>query len=148
MNYKSLVLLALLGYTASAASLKQVVAGGQAVLTSTAAGAVAETTTGSQVISDLSCQNTADVTETSTETAVEAGVGCEASKKLYLFGGAFDYFDSVAITETGAGASYAQSTGVATATASSSLEAGSTGALPTGVCVNACNGITYPVPLV
>lgn len=145
-----LVLLALLGCAASAATLKQAVVtpvNGQAVLTSTSAGAVAETTTGSQTISDLSCQNSADVTETSTETGVQAGVGCEASKKLYLFGGAFDYYDTVATTETGAGASYAQSTGVATATARSSLEAGSSGALPTGVCVSTCAGSSYPVPV-
>lgn len=154
---KSLLLLALVGYTVSGAVVKKnlaqadcpilqgaVVATGSATLVSTAAGVAAETDSGSQVISDLSCSNNADVTESSTETGVQAAVGCEASKKLYLFGGNFDYFDTLSTSETGAGASLATSTGVSTATASSSLQSGSSGALPTGVCVSACNGASFP----
>lgn len=156
---KSLLLLALVGYTVVSGAVVRknlaqadcpilqgaVVPSGQAVLVSTAAGVAAETTTGSQVITDLQCSNEADVTESSAEVGVAAVVGCEAAKKLYLFGGAFDYFDTVATTETGAGASYSTSTGVSTATATSSLESGSSGSLPTGVCVSACNGVSYPV---
>lgn len=158
---KSLLLLALVGYTVSGAVVRKnlaqadcpilqgaVVPSGSAVLVSTAASAVAETTTGSQTIADLSCSNNADVVESSAETGVAAGVGCEAAKRLYLFGGAFDYLDSVTTTETGSGASSASSTSVSTATATSSLEAGSSGALPTGVCVNACQGATFPVQTV
>ena len=153
MNPKSLVLLALLGYTVSGAMLKQSLAqtaqavSGQATLVSTAAGAVAETTTGSQVITDLQCGNSADVTETSAEAGVSAGKGCEAAKKLYLFGGEFDYFDTVSTTELGQAASSASSTGVITATARSSLEAGTSGQLPTGVCVGTCAGASFPVVL-
>lgn len=156
---KSLLLLALVGYTVVSGAVVRknlaqadcpilqgaVVASGAATLVSSASGAVAETTTGSQVISDLACSNTADVTETSAEAGVQAQVGCEAAKRLYLFGGAFDYFDTIATTESGTGASLSSSTGVATATARSSLESGSSGALPTGVCVNACTGASYPV---
>ena len=159
---KSLLLLAIVGYTmVSGAVIRknlaqadcpilsgQVVASGQAVLTSTAAGAVAETTTGSQTITDLQCGNSADVTENSAEVGVHAGKGCEAAKKLYLFGGDFDYFDTVSTTEAGQAASTASSTGVSTATARSSLESGSSGALPNGVCVNACTGASFPVPTI
>ena len=158
---KSLLLLALVGYTVSGAVVRKnlaqadcpilqgaIVPTGAAVLVSTAAGAVAETTTGTQTIADLSCSNNADVSETSAEVGTTAGVGCEAARRLYLFGGAFDYLDSVVTTETGAGASSASSTSVSTATATSSLEAGSSGALPTGVCVNACQGATFPVQTV
>jgi hypothetical protein len=131
---KSLILLALLGYTAvSGAVIKKTLAqadcpilSGQAVvgsstLTSSSAAAEADTTTGSQVISDLSCTNEANVAESDSETGTNAGVGCEAAKKLYLFGGAFDYYDTIATTETGAGSSLATASGVQTATASSSL---------------------------
>lgn len=159
---KSLLLLAIVGYTmVSGAVIRknlaqadcpilsgQVVASGQAVLTSTAAGAVAETTTGSQTITDLQCGNSADVVETSAEVAIQSGKGCEAAKKLYLFGGEFDYFDTVSTTEAGQAASTASSTGVSTATARSSLESGSSGALPNGVCVNACTGASFPVPTI
>ncbi len=109
MNSKSLLLLALLGYTVSGVSLKQTIvavpASGSATLVSTAAGVSAETTTGSQVISDLTCSNNADVSESSTETGTSAAMGCEAAKRLYLFGGNFDYYDTLALTESGAGAS-------------------------------------------
>lgn len=156
---KSLLLLAIVGYTmVSGAVVRknlaqadcpilsgQVVASGQAVLVSTAAGAVAETTTGSQTITDLQCGNSADVTESSAEAAVSAGKGCEAAKKLYLFGGAFDYFDQVSTSDVGRAQSTASSTSVSTATATSSLESGSSGALPSGVCVNACTGASFPV---
>jgi hypothetical protein len=159
---KSLLLLALVGYTVVSGAVVRknlaqadcpilqgaVVPTGSATLVSTAAGVSAETTTGSQVISDLSCSNTADVSESSTETGVSAAMGCEAAKRLYLFGGNFDYFDTIATTESGAGASSAQETSVSVATATSSLTSGSSGALPTGVCVSACNGITYPTPAV
>ena len=131
---KSLILLALVGYTAvSGAVIKKNLAqadcpilSGQAVLgsatlVSTASSVEADTTTGSQVISDLSCQNSADVAETDSEAGVNAGKGCEAASKLYLFGGAFDYYDTIATTEAGAGSSLATSSGVQTATASSSL---------------------------
>lgn len=154
---KSLLLLALVGYTVSGAVVRknlaqadcpiltgQVVASGSATLVSTAAGAVAETTTGTQTIADLQCSNSADVTEESKEAGVTAGIACEAAKRLYLFGGAFDYLDSVTTTETGNGASSASSTSYSTATATSSLESGSSGALPGGVCVNACTGPSYP----
>ncbi len=156
---KSLLLLALVGYTmVSGAVVRKnlaqadcpilqggVVPSGQAVLVSSASGAVAETTTGSQTISDLQCENSADVVESTVEAGTQANIGCEAAKRLYLFGGAFDYFDQITTTETGAGASVASSTGVSTATATSSLESGSSGALPTGVCVNACTGASFPV---
>ena len=116
---KSLLLLALVGYTVVSGAVVRknlaqadcpilqgaVVPTGNAVLISTAAGAVAETTTGSQTISDLSCSNNADVVENSAEVSSQAGIGCEAAKRLYLFGGAFDYLDSVVTTETGSGAS-------------------------------------------
>ena len=155
---KSLLLLALVGYTVSGAVVRKnlaqadcpilagaVVPSGSAILVSTAAGAVAETTTGSQTIADLSCSNSADVQETAAEVGTQAGIGCEAARRLYLFGGAFDYLDSVVTTETGSGASSASSTSVSVATATSSLESGSSGALPTGVCVNACTGPSFPV---
>ena len=116
---KSLLLLALVGYTVVSGAVVRknlaqadcpilqgaVVPTGSATLISTAAGAVAETTTGSQTISDLSCSNNADVVESSAEVGSQAGIGCEAAKRLYLFGGAFDYLDSVVTTETGSGAS-------------------------------------------
>lgn len=155
---KSLLLLALVGYTVVSGAVVRknlaqadcpilqgaVVATGSATLVSTAAGVAAETSTGTQVISDLSCSNNADVSETSTETGVHAAVGCEAAKRLYLFAGDFDYLDSITTSESGQGASLASSTGVSTATASSSLQSGSSGALPTGVCVNACSGASFP----
>ena len=159
---KSLLLLALVGYTvvsgavvrknlaqADCPILQGAVSGsGTSTLVSTAAGVSAQTTTGSQVISDLACSNNADVSETSAEVGTTAAMGCEAAKKLYLFGGNFDYYDTISTSETGAGASLASSTSTSTATATSSLQSGSSGALPTGVCVSACNGISYPTPAV
>jgi len=128
---KSLLLLALIGYTVSGAVIKknlaQAEAGqanpvlGSATLVSTSAAAEADTRTGTQVISDLACSNSADTTESDTETGVTAGVGCEASKKLYLFGGAFDYYDTITTGDSGLGSSLATSSGVQVATASSSL---------------------------
>ena len=83
---KSLLLLALVGYTVVSGAVVRknlaqadcpilagaVVPTGQAILVSTAAGAVAETKTGSQTISDLSCSNNADVTEASAEVGTQS----------------------------------------------------------------------------
>lgn len=155
---KSLLLLALVGYTvvtgavikknlaqADCPILSAQVAAGSATLVSTAAAVEADTSSGTQVISDLQCQNAADTTESDVEAGNHVAVGCEAAKKLYLFGGAFDYYDTVATSESKASNSEATSTEVSTAVASSSLSAGSSGALPTGVCVSTCNGAQYPV---
>jgi len=148
---KSLLLLAIVGYTLVAgASVKRSLAqAGQAVtssatLVSTAAAVEADTSSGSQTISDLQCQNSADTSETNTEAGNHLAVGCEAAKRLYLFGGAFDYYDSITTAESKASDSEATSTEVATATASSSLTSGSSGSLPTGVCVSTCTGASYP----
>ena len=156
---KSLLLLALVGYTVvTGAVIKknlaqadcpilsgQVVATGSATLVSTAAAVEADTSSGTQVISDLACSNSADTTESDVEAGVEATVGCEAAKRLYLFGGAFDYYDTIATSESNAKNSVASSTEASYATASSSLTAGSSGALPTGVCASTCTGAQYPV---
>ena len=101
-----------------------------AVLVSTAASAEADATSGSQVISDLECHSSADSTESDSENSVESTLACAAAKKLYLFGGAFDYFDTIVTSETGLKSSSATSSGVSTATATSSLSSGSSGALP------------------
>lgn len=142
---KSLILLALVGCAlVNGASIKQAVAA-SANLVSTAAAVEADTSSGTQVISDLQCQNAADTTESDVEAGNHVAVGCEAAKKLYLFGGAFDYYDTVATSESQASESSATSSGVSIATASSSLESGSSGSLPTGVCASTCQGATYPV---
>lgn len=159
---KSLLLLALVGYTVvSGAVIKknlaqadcpilsgQAISGGSSSLVSTAASAAVSTSSGSTVIGDLECSKSADTTDTSSEVGQEAAVGCESAKKLYLFGGAFDYYDTVATSEIGSSASLATATGVETATASSSLTSGSSGALPGGVCVSTCSGASYPVAAV
>lgn len=131
---KSLLLLALVGYTvvtgavikknlaqADCPILSGQVVLGSATLVSTAAAVEADTSSGTQVISDLECSNNASSTESNAEAGVEAAVGCEAAKKLYLFGGAFDYYDTIATTEASDSNSLASSSGVQTATASSSL---------------------------
>lgn len=148
---KSLLLLALVGYTVVSGAVVRKnlaqadVSQGSSTLVSTASAVAAETMSGTQTIADISCSNEANMQETSAEVGTASAVGCEAAKRLYLFGGAFDYFDTIVTSETGTGASLASSTGVATAVATSSLESGSSGALPTGVCVNACTGASYPV---
>jgi hypothetical protein len=154
---KSLLLLALVGYTLVTGAvvkknlaqsdcpiLSAQAAVGSATLVSTAAAVEADTSSGSQVISDLACSNEATDSESNTENGVEQAVGCEAAKRLYLFGGAFDYFDTIATSESKAKTSLASTTEAAFATASSSLTSGSSGALPTGVCANTCTGAQFP----
>ena len=123
---KSLIILALVGCAlVNGAAIKKNLAQ-QAVLTSanlvsTAAAVEADTSAGTQVISDLACSNSADTTENDSEAGVEATVGCEAAKRLYLFGGAFDYYDTIATSESNAKNSVATSSEASYAVASSSL---------------------------
>jgi hypothetical protein len=125
---KSLLLLALVGCALvnGAAIKKNLVQSSQAVapsatLVSTAAAVEADTSSGTQVISDLQCENSADTTESDSEAGVEATVGCEAAKRLYLFGGTFDYFDTVNTSDSVAKNSVASASVASYATASSSL---------------------------
>jgi hypothetical protein len=125
---KSLILLALVGCALvnGAAIKKNLAQASQVVATSanlvsTAAAVEADTSSGTQVISDLACSNSADTTESDSEAGVEATVGCEAAKRLYLFGGAFDYYDTIATSESNAKNSVASSSEASYATASSSL---------------------------
>ena len=129
---KSLLFLAIVGYTfVSGAVIKKNLAqsdcpilssqGNSATLVSTAAAVEADTSNTSQTINNIECSSEADSEEFESENGVEVATGCEAAKRLYLFGGAFDYLDVVSTTETGAKQSLATASGVATATATSSL---------------------------
>lgn len=154
---KSLLLLALVGYTLAGAVVKKNLAQadcpilsaqaavGSATLVSTAAAVEADTSSGTQVISDLACSNSADTSESNVENGNDLAVGCEAAKRLYLFGGAFDYYDSIATSDSSVKNSVATTSENTQATAHSSLSSGSSGALPTGVCASTCQGATYPV---
>jgi hypothetical protein len=153
---KSLLFLAIVGYTfVSGAVIKKNLAqsdcpilSGQgpssSTLVSTAAAVEADTSSSTQSINNIECSSEANSEEFESENGSEVATGCEAAKRLYLFGGAFDYLDVVSTTETGAKQSLSTASGVATATATSSLTSASSGALPTGVCVSTCSGASFP----
>lgn len=150
---KSLLLLAIVGYTFVAGasvkrSLAQQATSGpvvqSATLVSTAAAVEADTSSGTQTISDLACSNSADVSESNVEAGNDLAVGCEAAKRLYLFGGAFDYYDTINTSDSSTKNSVATTSENLSAVAQSSLSSGSSGSLPQGVCASTCTGATYP----